>query len=133
MARKPRNGFDLLRISDIGCRLSFCLALVREFDENVLEIGHQWPNLVRMDANLLKLVLQFSLSDLVVDQRADGASEDGGRTHERQFASSVQRCSHVFGHYFEALGAFGPDLRDLAERVRSAVSDQFAVINVSQM
>src|SRR5260370_17080759 len=106
------------------------LMLVGERDENVLEAGSGRANFCDGDAVFQELFAEIVEVEMILDERVDGLSENGGAADSRDLAGEAKRASDLGRGDFDAQSAVRLNVRQLAERIGRAVGDEFAVINV---
>src|SRR5713101_7011834 len=109
------------------------LMLVGELDENVFEAGSERANFCDGDAVFQELFAEIVEVEMILDERVDGLSENGGAADSRDLASEAKRASDLGSGDFYAQSAVRLNVRQLAERIGRAVSDEFAVINVGDV
>src|SRR6266702_1240554 len=105
------------------------LMLVGELDENVFEAGSERANFCDGDAVFQELFAVIVEVEMILDERVDGLSENGGAADSPDLAGEAKRASDLGSGDFDAQSA----VRQVAERIGRAVSDEFAVINVGDV
>src|SRR2546425_415424 len=109
------------------------LMLVGELDENVFEAWSERANFCDGDAVFQELFAEIVEVEMILDERVDGLSENGGAADSRDLAGEAKRASDLGSGDFDAQSAVRLNVRQVAERIGRAVSDEFAVINVGDV
>src|SRR5260370_23315941 len=109
------------------------LMLVGELYENVFEAGSERANLGDGDAVFQQLFAEIVEVEMILDERVDGLSENGGAADSRDLAGEAKRASDLGSGDFDAQRAVRLNVGKLAERIGRAVSDELAVINVGDV
>src|SRR6266568_2060696 len=109
------------------------LMLVGELDENVFEAGSERANFCDGDAVFQELFAEIVEVEMILDERVDGLSENGGAADSRDLAGEAKRAGDLGSGDFDAQSAVRLNVRQLAGRIGRAVSDELAVINVGDV
>src|SRR6266581_9789256 len=109
------------------------LMLVGELDENVFEAGSERANFCDGDAVFQKLFAEIVEVEMILDERMDGLSENGGAADSRDLAGEAKRAGDLGSGDFDAQRPVRLNVGQLAERIGRAVSDELAVINVGDV
>src|SRR5258708_418489 len=104
-----------------------------EFDEDVLQAGRERANLGDSDAVFQELVAEVVEIEMVVDERMNGLSENGGAANAGEMARETERARNFRGGDFNAQRALRLDVRKLAERIGRPIGNELAEINVSDV
>src|SRR5258708_34572152 len=107
--------------------------LVGEFDENVFEAGSERANLGDSDAVFQELVAEVVEIEMIIDERMDGLSENGGAANAGEMARETERARNFRCGDFDAQCALRLDVRKLAERIGRPIGNELAEINVSDV
>src|SRR5258708_8442059 len=106
---------------------------VGELDEDVFETGSEWPNLGDGDAVFQELLAEIVEIKMVVNERMNGLSENGGAANARKLAGEAESARDFGSGDFHAHSARGLDFGKLPQGIGRAVRDDLAEINVSDM
>src|SRR5271169_1729441 len=109
------------------------LMLVGELDEDVFEAGCKWTNFGHGNAILQELFAEIIEIEMVVNERVDGLPKNGCAANAGKLASETKRAGNFRRRDFHAQGAVRLDVRKFPQRIGRAVSDELAVINVSDV
>src|SRR5260370_27325141 len=107
--------------------------LVGEFHEDVLEDGSERANLGDSDAVFQELVAEVVEIEMIVNERMNGLSENGGAANAGEMARETERARNFRRGDFDAQRALRLYVRKLAERIGCAISDELAEINVGDV
>src|SRR5882672_7792751 len=113
--------------------LLFCLMFVGELDENVLKARRQRANFRDGNFLLLQKSAQSLQIEVILNQRMNRLSKNGGTANSGNRARNAQGASDFWSRDFDADSALRLHVRKFAQGIRSAVGDELAVINVGDM
>src|SRR2546425_6926095 len=109
------------------------LMLVGKLDVDLFEAGSERANLAHGDIVFQELVAEVVEIEMIVDERMDGLSEDGGAADARNLAGETKRAGNFGGGDFHAHSAMGLDVGEFAKRIGRAISDELSVINIGDV
>src|SRR6266478_4199591 len=89
--------------------------LVGEFDEDVLQAGSERANLGDRDAVFQELVAKVVEIEMIVDERMNGLSENGGAANAGEMARETKRARNFRRGDFDAQRALRLDVRKIPE------------------
>src|SRR5260370_41021292 len=104
--------------------------LVGEFDKDVFEAGSERANFCDGDAVFQELSAEIIEIEMVLDERVDGLTENGGAADAGEVTRESERASDFRRGDFNAQRALTLDVGKLSEGIRRAVGAYLAVINV---
>src|SRR5215470_11179582 len=106
------------------------LVLVGELDEDVLKAWSERANFGDGDAVLQKLLAKLVEIEVIVDERVDRLSKDGGAANAGDLAREAQSAGDFRRGDFDAQCALRLNVRKLAQRIGCAIGDELAVVDV---
>jgi hypothetical protein len=106
---------------------------VGEFDEDVFEARSEGPNFGDNNALLLELGTKVVEFESVVDERMNGLTKNCGAADTGNSASGAESLCDVGCSDFDAIGSVRVHVGKFAKSVRSAVSNDFAKIDVGNV
>src|SRR5208337_1095434 len=109
------------------------LALAGELDEHIFQARSERANLRDDDVSLQEFLAESVQIVVLVNQRVDGLPVNGGVAHAGNLPRQAQRPRHVWRGDLNAQGPGGLHIGQFAKRVRRAVGDELAEINVADM
>src|ERR1700760_1141344 len=107
--------------------------LVSELDEDVFEAGSQRADLGHNEAGLQQLLAKMFGIEAIFDEGVNGLAKDGGAADAGDGTGSSQGARDFGGGDFHAISSSRLDVGKLAKSVGSAVGDDLAKINVSNV
>src|SRR5215470_238975 len=113
--------------------LQLPLMLVGKLDEDVFQAGSQGANLSYGNAALQEQIPQVVEIEIVVHEGVDGLAKNGCAADAGKFTSRAQSACDFGSGDFDAKRTMWLDFGELAERIRGAIGDELAVINVGDM
>jgi len=96
-------------------------------------LGSERANLGDSDAVFQELVAKVVEITMIVDERMNGLSEDGGAANAGNVARETERARNFRRGDFDAQSALRLDVRKLAERIGRPIGDELAEINVGDV
>src|SRR5579859_6788850 len=129
-ARNPRNRSDMSALRQFA-RLG--LMLVGELDENVFETRIKRANFPNGNAILTELLAQIVQVEMIFDERVNGLSKNRGAANPGNLPRESQGPGHLRRGDLDAFGAVRLDVGQFAQRVRRAVRDELAIVDVSNV
>src|SRR5579863_2483387 len=107
--------------------------LVGELDENVFETRLKRANFPNGNAILPELLAQIVQVEMIFDERVNGLSKNRGAANPGNLPRESQGPGHLRRGDLDAFGAVRLDVGQFAQRVRRAVRDELAIVDVSNV
>src|SRR5712664_1900888 len=107
--------------------------LVGEFDKDVFEAGSERTNFCDGDAVSQELLAKIVEIEMVLDERMDGLSENGGAADAGEVTREAERARDFRSGDFDAQRAGRLNVREFTQRIGRAVGDELSVINVGDV
>src|SRR5713226_8356654 len=107
--------------------------LVGEFDKDVFEAGSERTNFCDGDAVSQELSAEIVEIEMVLDERVDGLTENGGAADAGEVTRESERARDFRCGDFNAQRAGRLNVREFTQRIGRAVGDELAVINVGDV
>src|ERR1700756_4670037 len=109
------------------------LVFVGQLDEGVFQAGGEWPHVVDADCISGKLCTKAFEVEAFIDQRVDRLAKNRGAANSGNLPSNAQRTRNLMRDDFNALRAGRLHIRQVAQRIRRAVGNELAEIDVSDV
>src|SRR5260370_15451380 len=107
--------------------------LVGEFDKDVFEAGSERTNFCDGDAVSQELSAEHVKIEMVLDERVDGLTENGGAADAGEVTRESERARDFRSGDFDAQRAGRLNVREFTQRIGRAVGDELSVINVGDV